>query len=163
MGWPQCLCLRLFQAADKKRKVVEACGQHARRAVVSYHIHYMRRRCLHTARAHVSCDPDAAGACSYSSTGWRYSRWDGTTSVPWTADGGWEDCSKQVGPLPQPRAGRRAVRGCECIDLLFCGTRDWRCDNVVVYLALCMLRQQGLWWVAVREGAGGTCSCCCGF
>ncbi len=38
------------------------------------------------------------GPClrSYKSTGWSYSRWDGTASIPWTQPGAWADCSPDV-------------------------------------------------------------------
>ncbi|PNH02064.1 hypothetical protein TSOC_012021 [Tetrabaena socialis] len=32
----------------------------------------------------------------FSSTGWAYSQWNGTASVPWSAPGGWADCSPNI-------------------------------------------------------------------
>ncbi|GIL52654.1 hypothetical protein Vafri_8455 [Volvox africanus] len=33
---------------------------------------------------------------SYKSTGWRFSRWNGSISIPWTQPGAWADCSPDV-------------------------------------------------------------------
>lgn len=32
----------------------------------------------------------------FSSTGWRFSRWNGSASIPWQQPGAWADCSRDV-------------------------------------------------------------------
>ncbi|KXZ50825.1 hypothetical protein GPECTOR_15g511 [Gonium pectorale] len=38
-------------------------------------------------------EDDKPGCCKFNSTGWRYSRWNGSASLNWTEPGGWADCS----------------------------------------------------------------------